>query len=201
MPKFHSLTLTRGCAVLRLASADRTNRLSRACLAELMDAVETLRTEAEQSAIRALIITGNSEFFSAGADLNEIARLTGPSAYEFGKKGQKLMQSVDAFPVPVIAAVRGYCLGGALDLALACDFRLAAPNAIFGHRGATLGLMTGWGGTQRLPRLIGKARALEMFITAARVSAAQALSMRLVDAVVEDPVQEALRIAPLATVV
>jgi enoyl-CoA hydratase/carnithine racemase len=108
---------------------------------------------------------------------------------------------VDAFPVPVIAAVRGYCLGGALDLALACDFRLAAPNAIFGHRGATLGLMTGWGGTQRLPRLIGKARALEMFITAVRVSAAQALSMRLVDAVVEDPVEEALRIAPLATVV
>jgi enoyl-CoA hydratase/carnithine racemase len=166
-----------------------------------MDAVETLRTEAEQSAIRALIITGNSEFFSAGADLNEIARLTGPAAYEFGKLGQKLMQSVDAFPVPVIAAVRGYCLGGALDLALACDFRVAAPNAIFGHRGATLGLMTGWGGTQRLPRLIGKARALEMFITAVRVSAAQALSMRLVDAVVEDPVEEALRIAPLATVV
>jgi enoyl-CoA hydratase/carnithine racemase len=193
MPKFHSLTLTRGCAVLRLASADRTNRLSRACLAELMDAVETLRTEAEQSAIRALIITGNSEFFSAGADLNEIARLTGPAAYEFGKLGQKLMQSVDAFPVPVIAAVRGYCLGGALDLALACDFRVAAPNAIFGHRGATLGLMTGWGGTQRLPRLIGKARALEMFITAARVPSAQALSMRLVDAVVEDPVEGALR--------
>jgi len=192
-PQFHSLTLTRGCAVLQLTSADGTNRLSRACLAELMDAVKTLRAEAERSAIRALIITGNSEFFSAGADLNEIARLTGPTAYEFSKLGRRLMQSVDFFPVPAIAAVRGYCLGGALDLALACDFRVAAPNAIFGHRGATLGLMTGWGGTQRLPRLIGKARALEMFITAAKVSSSQALSMRLVDAVVEDPVEEALR--------
>ena len=179
--------------MLQLTSADGTNRLSRACLAELMDAVKTLRAEAERSAIRALIITGNSEFFSAGADLNEIARLTGPTAYEFSKLGRRLMQSVDFFPVPAIAAVRGYCLGGALDLALACDFRVAAPNAIFGHRGATLGLMTGWGGTQRLPRLIGKARALEMFITAAKVSSSQALSMRLVDAVVEDPVEEALR--------
>lgn len=193
MPSFHSLTLLRGCAVVQLTSADGTNRLGRACLAELIDAVEAQRAEAARSAIRALILTGNSEFFSAGADLNEIARLTGPSAFEFARLGQRLMQSVDDFPVPAIAAVRGYCMGGALDLALACDFRLPAPSAIFGHRGASLGVMTGWGGTQRLPRLIGKARALEMFITASMVSSSQALAMGLVDAVVEDPVEEALR--------
>lgn len=192
MSSFHSLALRHGCAILQLTSADGVNRLGRACLTELIEAVEAQRDEARKAAIRALIVTGNSEFFSVGADLQEISRLTGPAALDFARLGQKLMQSIDAFPVPAIAAVRGYCMGGALDLALACDFRVAAPNSVFGHRGAALGLMTGWGGTQRLPRLIGKSRALEIFITASMVPAAQALAMGLVDAIEEDPVEAAL---------
>ena len=154
--------------------------------------MESQRKQAENGAIQSLIITGNDSFFSAGADLNEIARLTGPEAFEFSRLGQRLMLTIDRFPVPVTAAVRGYCMGGALDLALACDFRIASPDAAFGHRGATLGLMTGWGGTQRLPRLIGKARALEMFLTASKVPAKQALSMGLVNLIADDPVATAV---------
>ena len=96
---------------------------------------------------------GVLEFFSAGAELEEIAALDRQAAYEFSKMGQALMQAVEQFRAPVFAAVSGYCMGGGLDLALACHRRIAAPNAVLGHRGAALGLITGWGGTQRLPQL------------------------------------------------
>jgi len=174
--------------LLRLVSADGTNRLTRACVLDLTDALrERSRLE------RPLVITGNESFFSAGADLGEIAQLSGVDAYQFSKMGQELMDVVAQFPAPVYAAVNGYCMGGGFDLALACDRRIASANAVFGHRGAALGLITGWGGTQRLPRLIGKARALELFVTAEKIDATAALRFGLVDAVVEDPVAEAVR--------
>jgi enoyl-CoA hydratase len=155
----------------------------------LLAAVEELRAEAEAGQLKALIITGNEKFFSVGADLNEIRQLSGPAAFEFSRRGQALTMAVDRFPVPVIAAIRGYCMGGSMDLALACDYRIAAPNAVFGHRGASLGVITGWGGTQRLPRLIGKARALQMFLLAEMVPAGEALRIGLVDAIADDPVR------------
>ena len=139
------------------------------------------------------MITGNAKFFSAGAELEEIAALDGPSAYEFSKMGQALMLAVEQFPAPVYAAISGYCMGGGLDLALACHRRIASPHAVFGHRGAALGLITGWGGTQRLPRIVGKGIALEMFVAAEKISARRAFEIGLVNAVVEDPVDEALR--------
>ncbi len=142
---------------------------------------------------RSLIITGNHRFFSAGAELSEIAALTGPDAYGFSRMGQELMNLIEHFPARVIAAVNGYCMGGGLDLALACHARIASPHAIFGHRGAALGLITGWGGTQRLPRLVGKARALEMFVAAEKIHAAEALRIGLVDAIAGDPVQAAVQ--------
>jgi enoyl-CoA hydratase/carnithine racemase len=105
------------------------------------------------------------------------------------------MNAIERFPAPVSAAIRGYCMGGGLDLALACHRRIASPNAIFGHRGAALGLITGWGGTQRLPRLVGKARALEMLVAAEKIHASEALRIGLVNTVAEDPIaQAALRI-------
>jgi len=152
---FHQLELVSGIRVLRLSSSDGTNRLSRACVLELTAAIRELAQEE-----RPLVIAGNHKFFSAGAELSEIAALTGSSAYEFSKMGQELMNSVANFSAPVYAAVEGYCMGGGLDLALACRHRIASPHAIFGHRGAALGLITGWGGTQRLPRIVGKAKAL-----------------------------------------
>lgn len=140
-----------------------------------------------------LVITGNRHFFSVGADLNEIAALTGPEAYAFSEMGQTLMNAIANFPAPVIGAVEGHCMGGGFDLALTCHRRIAAPDAVFGHRGAALGLITGWGGTQRLPRLIGKGRALELFLAAEKISAQRALEIDLVNAIADDPVAEAIR--------
>jgi len=177
---------------LRLISQDNTNRLTRACVLALTEEIRALASEA-----RPLIIAGNHHFFSVGADLHEIAALTGPEAYEFSLMGQALMNAIASFPAPAIAAVEGHCMGGGFDLALACHRRIAAPNAVFGHRGAALGLITGWGGTQRLPRLIGKGRALELFIAAEKVTAQRALAIGLIDAIAHDPVAEAVRLAPL----
>jgi enoyl-CoA hydratase len=171
-------------ALLRLASADGSNRLTRRRVQALTGCLASLPP-------KPLIIAGNARFFSAGADLNEIASLTGPEAYEFARMGQALMERVSRFSAPVVAAVSGYCMGGGLDLGLACHARIAAPNAIFGHRGAALGIMTGWGGTQRLPRLIGKAAAMQMFAAADKLHAQQALQIGLVDAVAEDPIAAA----------
>jgi enoyl-CoA hydratase len=180
------------CAVLRLVSPDGTNKLGMSCIRALHWAIQELGAGAESGQIKGLIITGNDKFFSAGADLNEISVLTAAQAFEFSRQGQALMQSIDQFPVPVIAAIRGYCMGGGMDLALACDYRIASSNAVFGHRGASLGIMTGWGGTQRLPRLISKSRAIQMFLLAEMVKADEALRIGLVDAIADDPTDHAL---------
>lgn len=182
-----SLERRDAAVVIRLESNDGTNRLTRARVLALTAAIEDLAREPLP-----LIITGNEHFFSAGADLKEIAQFHGAVAYEFALMGQRLMNAVAGFPAPVVAAVSGYCMGGGLDLALACYARIAAPNAIFGHRGAALGIITGWGGTQRLPRLIGKARALQMFLAAEKLHAPQALACGLVTEVAADPVAAAL---------
>ncbi len=174
--------------VLRLVSDDGTNRLTCARVQALTAAVEELAAHPPAR----LVIAGNAKFFSAGADLNEIAALTGAEAFRFAQMGQRLMAAVASFPAPTIAVIQGYCMGGGLDLALACDRRIASAHALFGHRGAALGLITGWGGTQRLPRLIGRARALQMFLAAEKLHAAQALRYGLVDAMVEDPLAAAL---------
>lgn len=176
-----------GTSVLQLRSDDGTNRLTRACVLSLTTAIRELAQKP-----RPLVITGNAKFFSAGAELKEIAALDGPSAYTFSKMGQLLMQMLAEFPAPVYAAISGYCMGGGLDLALSCHRRVTSPDAVLGHRGAALGLITGWGGTQRLPRLVGKAAALEMFLAAEKINAPQALAIGLVDAVAQDPVTEAL---------
>src|SRR5208282_6726568 len=179
----------RGTAfLLQLQSADGTNRLMRECVLSLREGVRRLAGEG-----RAVIVAGSENFFSVGAELEEISALDGPTAYEFSKMGQALMEAIADFPAPVYAAISGYSMGGGLDLALACHHRIASPQAVFGHRGAALGLITGWGGTQRLPRLVGKGRALEMFVAAGMVSATQALRMGLVDAIADDPVAEAVR--------
>jgi enoyl-CoA hydratase/carnithine racemase len=170
------------CVVLRLQSADGINRLTRACVRALTETIGNLADD-----LLPLIITGNEKFFSAGADLHEITMLTSAEAYEFAKMGQELMTAIEVLRAPAIAAISGYCMGGGLDLALACHRRIASPGAIFGHRAASLGLITGWGVTQRLTRLIGKAKALQMFLAAEKISAAEALRIGLVDALADDP--------------
>ena len=174
-----------GVTILRMSSQDGTNRLTSEFVRSLAEATAELTEQ-----VRGLVITGNDKFFSAGADLEQIAGLDGSSAYEFAAMGQRLMRIVEEFPGPIYAAINGYCMGGGLDLALACRHRISSPNAVFGHRGAALGLITGWGGTQRLPRLIGKGRALEMFVAAEIVTAVRALDIGLVDAISEEAIKE-----------
>jgi enoyl-CoA hydratase/carnithine racemase len=174
--------------ILRLISADDRNRLTHSFIETLRQTLGDLATER-----RSLVITGNEKFFSVGADLHEIAELSSPDAYGFSKSGQALMDLVTQFPMPVTAAISGYCMGGGLDLALACHRRIASLNSIFGHRGAALGLMTGWGGTQRLPRLVGKGHALQIFAAAETITAAEALRIGLVDYIANDPVTDAVR--------
>ncbi len=176
-----------GCRVLRFSSRDGMNRLTSAVVTALLNSLPGLMADPLP-----LVVTGNRRSFSAGADLEEVAALTGPEACAFARMGQDLMRLIDDFPALVCAAITGYCMGGGLDLALACDLRIAAPHAVFGHRGAALGLITGWGGTQRLPRLIGKGRALQMFTAAEKVTAVEAFRIGLVDAIADDPVAEAV---------
>lgn len=177
------------------------NRLTRERVLSLTEVVSQLNESAthflpsENNLRKPLIFAGNEHYFSVGADLNEIANLNAVEAFEFTKMGQKLMSLIDDFPAPVYAAVSGYCMGGGLDLALACDFRICAPNAIFGHRGAALGLLTGWGGTQRLPRLIGRARAAQLFTAAEKLYAAEALEFGLVSEIASDPLIRAIQLS------
>jgi len=186
---FFEMERIAGAQHLRLISPDGTNRLTRSCVLSLTAAVAELRSHPVP-----LIIAGNSKFFSVGADLNEITALSGPSALDFSLMGQGLMNAIASFPATVIAAVEGHCMGGGLDLALACHRRIASPHAIFGHRGAALGLITGWGGTQRLPRLIGKGRALELFVAAEKITARRALEIGLVETIAQHPLDEAMRL-------
>ncbi len=185
-----TLGYDRGVLLLTLVSDDGMNRLTRKKVTALREEIQNFLSS--DSPVLPLVISGNP-IFSAGADLNEISRLSGTEALDFAKMGQELMKVVANYPAPVYASIHGFCMGGGLDLALACHHRIAAPHAVFGHRGAALGLITGWGGTQRLPRLVGKGRALEMFVAAEKIGAARALQMGLIDAIADDPVEEAVR--------
>jgi enoyl-CoA hydratase len=174
------------CVIIRLNRPAERNPLSVATLEELDEIVSALVTRTDISTI---IFTGAGDTFASGANIRELGALTPEMAQEFARRGQSLMQRIEDAPQLTIAAVNGYCMGGGLDLALACRVRCAAPSAVFAHPGARLGIITGWGGTQRLPRLIGQARALEMFATARRVTADEAYEIGLVNRV-GDPVLE-----------
>ncbi len=176
-----------GVVLLTLNSDDGLNRLT---LAKIIALTHTIARLAGSGTPLPLIITGQKNF-STGADLNEIVRLSGAAALQFSKAGQKLMNAIAEYPARVSAAINGYCMGGGLDLALACRYRVGSPHAVLGHRGAALGLITGWGGTQRLPRIVGKARALQMFMAAEKLHASEALKIGLLDEVAVDPTSKA----------
>ncbi|MGD9628241.1 MAG: enoyl-CoA hydratase/isomerase family protein [Pyrinomonadaceae bacterium] len=146
--------------------------------------------------VEKLIFTGSGKVFASGADLREIAAVDVARARDFALRGQGLMASIAELEIPAIAAVNGICYGGALDLALACRHRIASPEAEFCHPGAGLGIMTGWGGTQRLPRLIGEGAALEMFMTGKRVGADEALKIGLIEKIEDDPLAAAIDLCP-----
>lgn len=169
--------------IITLVRPDLRNPLS----GEAVDAIQLVIDDLQGDAgISQIVFTGADNAFASGADLREIQTLTEESAAGFAERGQRLMNSIDECVVPTAAFINGHCYGGGLDLALACRRRIASPNATFCHPGARLGIMTGWGGTQRLPRLIGEGRALELFLTAEPIDAVDALRIGLVDGISED---------------
>lgn len=136
--------------------------------------------------VKVIIITGAGQFFVAGADINEIKKLKGyDDAYEVVRAGQQLFAKIEKSPKPVIAAINGRaCLGGGQELAMACHIRLAEDSVQFGQPEIKLGIMPGWGGTQRLPRLVGKGRALELILGGGNIKAQEAYRIGLVNKVV-----------------
>jgi len=171
-------------AIIRFNRPAERNALSTTTLDNLDALLSNLNSDHN---LKTIIFSGDGNVFLAGADIRELATLDPKTARDFSRKGQRLLQTIVETPQVTIAAINGYCMGGGLDLALACDTRVASRMAVFGHPGARLGIITGWGGTQRLPRVIGKARALEFFITAQTLTSKEALDIGLVSRV-GDPV-------------
>ena len=155
-------------------------RLDRSTLLKLL---AELRRAAVDTSLSGIVITGTDKAFAAGAEITELAALTPLAAHDFSLLGQQVMAQNERCPKPVIAAIRGYCFGGGLDLALACHLRIASEDASFAHPGASLGILTGWGGTQRLPRILlpgARSRALELFSTGRTITAREAYRLGLV---------------------
>lgn len=181
---FENLTVDATGPIARVAvdRPERLNALNHATIAELDRA---LRALADDPAVRVVVLRGSGDkAFVAGADITEIRDQSPVEARGFSRAGQALMSRIADFEKPVIAAVNGYALGGGLELALACHLRLASDNAKLGLPEIKLGIMPGFGGSQRLARLVGPARALELMLTGEPVDAATALSLGIVNHVV-----------------
>ena len=178
-------------ATIVLDRPERLNALSFDLLGRLDEALD------RASDARAVVVTGaGGRAFCAGADVGELRRRTLAEQRRGIELGQRVFAKLNALPVPSVAVINGYAFGGGLELALACTFRLALPNAKMGLPEIKLGLIPGYGGTQRLPRVVGEARALEMIMTGRAVEAAEAARIGLVSRVVEgDPMEEGVAFA------
>ncbi len=177
----HAETDADGILTITLDRPDALNALSQRLVAELSKALRLARAED----VRGVVITGAGEkAFAAGADISEFAGMEPLDAHRFAARGQAVFNSIEALPKPVVAAVNGYALGGGCELAMACHLRVASENAQFGQPEVQLGLIAGYGGTQRLPRLVGRGLATEMLLTGDRVSADRAYEIGLVNRVV-----------------
>jgi enoyl-CoA hydratase len=183
------LTVNEGIATLVINRPKQLNALNKQTLAEISEAFESMRND---DGVKVVIMTGSGEkAFVAGADIKEFANFSGVQGSELAKTGHMtVFNSIEEFSKPVIAAINGFALGGGLELAMAAHVRIASDNARMGLPETSLGVIPGYGGTQRLPQLIGKGRALEMIFSAKMIDAATALNYGLVNAVVP---QEALQ--------
>jgi len=177
-----------GIALVTVNRPEKLNALNRDTMEELADAFTRAR---EDAAIRALIVTGAGEkAFVAGADIKELAVLSPIEARALALRGQAIFRALETLPKPTVAAVNGFALGGGLELAMSCAIRVAASNARFGQPEVKLGIVPGYGGTQRLPRLVGRGRAIEMLITGETIDAVEAYRTGLVNCVT--PLEELL---------
>jgi enoyl-CoA hydratase len=175
-----------GIAVATINRPDKLNALDAAVIADLAQLAADV---ASDPATRAVILTGAGEkAFVAGADIGELAAVDGSAGAELAARGQAAFRALERLEKPVIAAVNGFALGGGCELAMACHIRIASPNARFGQPEVKLGLIPGYGGTVRLPRLVGRGRATELLLTARMVGAEEAERIGLVNRVVDAPV-------------
>ncbi len=171
-----------GIATVTIDNQPALNALSAPLLTQLDRIFTGLAKNAE---VKGVIITGAGEkSFVAGADISEFIQVTGDTAVEFMSRGQRIFDKIEAFDRPVIAAVNGFALGGGNEIALCCDVRIAAENAVFGQPEVNLGIIPGYGGTQRLPRVIGPGKAKEVIFADERINAQEALRIGLVQRVV-----------------
>ncbi len=197
------LRVEEAVAFVRLERPDARNALHAELLLELGAALDLVQADAS---VRALVLHGAGGGFCAGADLGEFVDLDDPFAgREAALAGQDVSNTLAALPMPTVAALHGFAVGGGLELALACDLRVAAPGTRLGLPETTLGLIPGYGGTQRLPRLIGEARALDLILTGRLIEAEEALGFGLISRLADDPLAAAealarttLRNAPVA---
>ncbi len=176
------LTLSDGVATLTVNRPDKLNALNESVIRELGEAAEAL---AADSAVRGIILTGaGPKAFVAGADISELASQSPLEGKRRSLLGQAAFRRFEAMRKPVIAAVNGFCLGGGCELAMACHLRIASPSARFGQPEVKLGIGPGYGGTVRLPRLVGRGRALELLLSAEMIGAEEAWRIGLVNRVV-----------------
>ena len=175
-------------AVATIHRPEALNALNSQVLADLAELLDTVEADEE---IRVLVITGAGEkAFVAGADIGEMSTLTKAEGEAFGKKGNDVFRRLETLPIPTIAAVNGFALGGGCELSMSCDIRICADTAVFGQPEAGLGITPGFGGTQRLARLVGPGMAKQLIYTAKNIKADEALRIGLVNAVY--PAQELL---------
>jgi len=185
-----------------ISRPEALNALNREVLGELREVFSSPPED-----FHVVILTGEGKAFVAGADIGEMADMGPGEAYNFSREGQKVFSLIEEYPYPVIAAINGYALGGGLELAMACDIRLASERAKLGQPEVNLGVIPGFGGTQRLPRIVGMGRALELLYTGKMINAEEALSIGLVNGVypaeellkkAEEMAEEILKKGPLA---
>lgn len=167
-------------AVLTISREKALNALNSEVLSEMESTIDAIDLET----VRCLIITGaGQKSFVAGADIGEMSTLSKADGEAFGKKGNDVFRKIETLPIPVIAAVNGFALGGGCELSMSCDIRLAAENAVFGQPETGLGITPGFGGTQRLARLIPVGKAKEMIYAGTKIKADEALALGLINAV------------------
>lgn len=166
--------------ILVLDRQEALNALSPQMIDEMRAALDAAGNDPQ---VRAVVVTGAGRAFCAGADITEMVKMDSAAALEFAAMGHGLCRDIEALPVPVIAAINGFALGGGCEVALACDVRIAADGAKLAQPEVALGIPPGWGGTQRLPRITGEGFAKQMILTGAMVTAEQALGAGLVTAV------------------
>ena len=171
-----------GILTVTIARATKMNALNQRTISEIRSAIEQVY---EDKSVRAVIFTGEGEkAFVAGADISEFTSMNEINARKLSENGQEVLMMIETCPKPVVAAVNGYALGGGCELAMACHLRVAVESAKFGLPEVTLGLLPGYGGTQRLPQLVGKGKALEMILSAEMITATEAKALGLVNHVV-----------------